>query len=82
MNDFDPHYRTTFSDFAAKNNKDLRFKAIEKMKEREAMFNEFMMDFRKHEKERLKARDDKVSILVSLGNNLFEVFSTTQQRPC
>ena len=52
------------------------------MKEREAMFNEFMMDFRKHEKERLKARDDKVSVLVSLGNNLLEAFCTTQQRPC
>ena len=68
-------YRTTFSDFAAKNSKDTRFKAIEKMKDRETLFNEFMMDFRKHEKERLKARDDKVRVLVSLGHlsgDLFE----------
>ena len=53
-------FRITFSDFAGKNSKDARFKAIEKMKEREQLFNEFMADFRKHEKERLKVREEKV----------------------
>lgn len=34
--------RATFSEFVAKHAKDSRFEAIEKMKDREASFNEFM----------------------------------------
>ena len=34
------------------------------MRERENLFNEFMTDFRKHEKERLRAREEKVSYFV------------------
>ncbi|XP_017545391.1 transcription elongation regulator 1a isoform X2 [Pygocentrus nattereri] len=52
--------RTTFSEFAAKHAKDSRFKAIEKMKDREAIFIEFMTSFRKKEKENSKNRGDKV----------------------
>ena len=55
----------SFSEFAGKNSKDLRYKAIEKMKDREVLYNEYMADFRKHEKERLKARDERVRISVS-----------------
>lgn len=59
--------RMSFSDFAAKNSKDVRFKAIEKMRERETLFNEFMADFKKHEKERLRAREEKVRTVVSFS---------------
>ncbi|XP_066573145.1 transcription elongation regulator 1 isoform X2 [Amia ocellicauda] len=52
--------RTTFSEFASKHAKDLRFKAIEKMKDREAMFTEFMIALRKKEKEDSKSRGEKV----------------------
>ncbi|KAL7885723.1 hypothetical protein AOLI_G00060180 [Acnodon oligacanthus] len=52
--------RTTFSEFAAKHAKDSRFKAIEKMKDREAIFIEFMTSLRKKEKENSKNRGDKV----------------------
>ncbi|KFQ25632.1 Transcription elongation regulator 1-like, partial [Merops nubicus] len=52
--------RTTFSEFAAKHAKDSRFKAIEKMKDREALFNEFITAARKKEKEDSKTRGEKV----------------------
>ncbi|XP_036404133.1 transcription elongation regulator 1-like isoform X2 [Megalops cyprinoides] len=52
--------RTTFSEFASKHSKDSRFKAIEKMKDREAIFTEFMNALRKKEKEDSKSRGEKV----------------------
>ncbi|XP_041079250.1 transcription elongation regulator 1-like isoform X1 [Polyodon spathula] len=52
--------RTTFSEFASKHAKDLRFKLIEKMKDREAMYTEFMTALRKKEKEDSKNRGEKV----------------------
>lgn len=52
--------RTTFSEFAAKHAKDPRFKAIEKMKDREVMFIEFMTAFRKKDKEDSKNKVEKV----------------------
>ncbi|XP_076877848.1 transcription elongation regulator 1a isoform X2 [Brachyhypopomus gauderio] len=52
--------RTTFSEFATKHARDARFKAIEKMKDREAIFTEFMITLRKKEKENSKNKGDKV----------------------
>lgn len=60
MEDAKLHTRTTFSEFAAKHSKDPRFKAIEKMKDREVMFTEFMTAFRKKDKEDSKNKVDKV----------------------
>ncbi|NP_938171.2 transcription elongation regulator 1a [Danio rerio] len=54
--------RTTFSEFAAKHARDSRFKAVEKMKDREAIFIEFMTAFRKKEKENSKNRGEKVKL--------------------
>ncbi|XP_062856994.1 transcription elongation regulator 1a isoform X2 [Trichomycterus rosablanca] len=52
--------RTTFSEFAVKHSRDSRFKAIEKMKDREAMFTEFMTFTRRKEKENSRNRGEKV----------------------
>ncbi|XP_023817991.1 transcription elongation regulator 1 isoform X1 [Oryzias latipes] len=52
--------RTTFSEFALKHGRDPRFKTIEKMKDREAIFIEFMTAMRKREKEDSKSRGEKV----------------------
>uniref|UniRef100_A0A3P9AKE9 Transcription elongation regulator 1 n=1 Tax=Esox lucius TaxID=8010 RepID=A0A3P9AKE9_ESOLU len=52
--------RTTFSEFASKHAKDTRFKAIEKMKDREVIFIEFMTALKKKEKEDSKNRGEKV----------------------
>ncbi|XP_062392931.1 transcription elongation regulator 1 isoform X3 [Sardina pilchardus] len=60
MEDSRLHVRMTFSEFAAKHARDTRFKAIEKMKDREAIFVEFMTALRKKEKEDSKNRVEKV----------------------
>lgn len=60
-------FRTTFSEFASRHGKDLRFKAIDKMKDREAMFTEFMTAFRKKEKEDSKNKGEKVTLLGFKG---------------
>ncbi|XP_078142779.1 transcription elongation regulator 1 isoform X1 [Centroberyx gerrardi] len=52
--------RTTFSEFAVKHGRDPRFKTIEKMKDREAIFTEFITALRKREKEDSKSRGEKV----------------------
>ncbi|CAB1316806.1 unnamed protein product, partial [Coregonus sp. 'balchen'] len=51
--------RTTFSEFASKHAKDPRFKTIEKMKDRESIFIEFMSALKKKEKEDSKNRGEK-----------------------
>uniref|UniRef100_A0A3Q2CZN4 Transcription elongation regulator 1 n=1 Tax=Cyprinodon variegatus TaxID=28743 RepID=A0A3Q2CZN4_CYPVA len=52
--------KTTFSEFAMKHGRDPRFKAIDKMKDREAIFIEFMTAMRKRDKEDSKSRGEKV----------------------
>ncbi|KAF3841021.1 hypothetical protein F7725_006883 [Dissostichus mawsoni] len=54
--------RTTFSEFAVKHGRDPRFKTIEKMKDREAIFVEFITALRKREKEDSKSRGEKVKL--------------------
>ena len=43
--------RSSYSDFAQKYGKEDKFKAIEKNKERESLFNEFIIEVRKRERE-------------------------------
>lgn len=43
--------RTTFSDFCQKYSKDERFKNIEKMREKEGFFNDFMAEIRRKDRE-------------------------------
>ncbi|XP_037543839.1 transcription elongation regulator 1 isoform X3 [Nematolebias whitei] len=54
--------KTTFSEFAMKHGRDSRFKTIEKMKDREVIFIEFMTALRKREKEDSKTRGEKVKL--------------------
>lgn len=54
--------RTTFSEFALKHGRDSRFKAIDKMKDREAIFVEFITAMRKREKEDSKSKGEKVKL--------------------
>lgn len=43
--------KTSFSDFSKEHGKDERFKAIDKSRDRETMFNDYIADMRKKEKE-------------------------------
>jgi len=49
-----------FSEFASKNSKDKRFKAIEKMKERETLFNEFVKETRKRRDNESRDKAEKI----------------------
>ena len=62
--------RSTFSEFAMKYGKDNRFKGIEKMKDRESLFTEFMAELKKKEKESVKLKQDKVGSFVPLGRHV------------
>lgn len=53
-------YRSSFGDFATKYAKDERFKNIEKMRERESLFNEYILEVRKREKEEKVQKRDQV----------------------
>lgn len=54
-------FRSSFSDFAQKYAKDERFKGVEKMRERESLFNEYLIEVRKKEKEEKIQRRETVS---------------------
>lgn len=75
-------YRTTFSEFAVKYGRDPRFKTIEKMKDREAIFVEFMTAMRKREKEDSKTRGEKVSLSTYTMLLPFLLFLFLTQNVC
>jgi transcription elongation regulator 1 len=54
--------KSTFSEFAQKCGKDERFKNIEKMRDRESLFNEFISDLRKKEREEKTAYREKAKL--------------------
>lgn len=58
--------RSSFSDFAQKFAKDERFKGVEKMRERESLFNEYLIEVRKREKEEKSQRREQVSEKTNL----------------
>ena len=52
--------KSSFGEFAQTYSRDERFKNIEKMRERETLFNDFMSDLRKKEREEKAASREKV----------------------
>ncbi|VVC37261.1 Hypothetical protein CINCED_3A007955 [Cinara cedri] len=51
--------KTSYSEFSSKNSKDERYKNIEKSREREGLFNEYMVELRKQEKEEKALRREQ-----------------------
>ncbi|CAH8576256.1 unnamed protein product [Schistosoma haematobium] len=54
--------KSSFGDFTSKFSKDDRFKAIEKSRDREAMFQDYLVELRKREKEDKHREKEKVKI--------------------
>ncbi|CAH8858330.1 unnamed protein product [Trichobilharzia szidati] len=54
--------KSSYSDFAAKYSKDDRFKGIEKSRDREAMFQDYLAELRKREKEDKHREKEKVKL--------------------
>lgn len=60
MEEANLHGKSSFGDFAQKYGKDERFKNIEKMRERESLFNEYLLEVRKREKDEKAMRREQV----------------------
>ncbi|CAG0921483.1 unnamed protein product [Notodromas monacha] len=58
------HTKSSFSEFSSKHQKDERYKGIEKMRERESLFNEYIQELRRKEKEDNKAKREKIFFLL------------------
>lgn len=52
--------RTSFNEFCIHHSKDERFKKIEKMRERETLFNDFIAETRRREREKIITQRDQV----------------------
>lgn len=66
--------RSSFSDFAQKHGKDERFKGIEKMRDRESLFNEFILEVRRREKDDKIQKKETVSIFYQIHFNLSTIY--------
>lgn len=53
-------FRSSFSDFVQKHGKDVRYRNIEKNRERESLFDEFIMEIRKREREEKNSKSEQV----------------------
>ncbi|CAI5442455.1 unnamed protein product [Caenorhabditis angaria] len=54
------HGKSSFSSFSSKFGKDSRFKIVERMRDREDLFNDFVGELHKKEKEEKKAKKEKL----------------------
>lgn len=59
-------FRSSFSDFAQKHSKDDRFKGIEKTRDRESLFNEFILEVRRREKDEKLQKKETVSMKIKV----------------
>ncbi|KAH9286076.1 Transcription elongation regulator 1 [Echinococcus granulosus] len=58
--------KSSFSDFASKYGRDERFKGIEKSRERESLFQAFLSDLRRREKEKSSQKDKVKADFIAL----------------
>jgi len=54
--------RSSFSEFSQKNAKEERYRAIEKVRERESLFNEYIVEVRRREKEDKQLKKEQVGL--------------------
>jgi len=66
MEEVSLHGKSSFSDFASKYGKEERFRGIEKMRDREALFSDYVSDLRRKEKEESKSQKEKVCVLSNI----------------
>ena len=66
--------RSTFSTFSQKYSKDSRFRNIERSRDRESYFNEFISDLKKKERDDKEKNREKVIFLVILQLSLVYLY--------
>lgn len=55
-------HRSSFTEFSSKHSRDERFKSIEKSRDREIYFNEFITELRKKEKDDKEKKREQVGV--------------------
>jgi transcription elongation regulator 1 len=56
------HGRSSFSEFATKYGRDERFKSVDKMREKESLFNEYLIEVRRREATDTRGQSDKLKV--------------------
>uniref|UniRef100_A0A5S6QRT7 Transcription elongation regulator 1 n=1 Tax=Trichuris muris TaxID=70415 RepID=A0A5S6QRT7_TRIMR len=72
LQEADLTYKTAYEDFVSKHSKDARFKAIEKSRDREAMFDDHVRALR------IKEREEKQALQAKLKSDFFELLKEQQ----
>ena len=87
LEEADLNGKSTFSDFAAKYGKDDRFRNVDKTRERESLFDEYLLEVRRREKEEKAAKREQVrlffiflnksgqNILIGYARDFYEKFN-------
>ena len=87
LEEADLNGKSTFSDFAAKYGKDDRFRNVDKTRERESLFDEYLLEVRRREKEEKAAKREQVrlffiflnksgqNILIGYARDFYEKFT-------
>jgi transcription elongation regulator 1 len=57
-------FRTTFNEFSSRHSKDERFRAVEKIRDREAWFHEYVQELKTQEKEGSNRHSEKEKVRV------------------
>lgn len=55
-------FRSTFNEFSSRHSKDERFRAVEKIRDREAWFHEYVQQLKTREKEGSSRHSDKEKV--------------------
>lgn len=76
MEDAKLNGKSTFADFSHRHGKDERFRGVEKTRERESLFNEYIVEVRRREKEERDSQREKV-LAPSAGHYSLRVDETS-----
>lgn len=66
--------RSTFNEFASRHSKDQRFRAVEKLRDRESFFHEYIQELKTREKDGSHRRTDKETVRHSTALSTFLFF--------
>lgn len=65
--------RSNFSDFCSKYSRDIRYKGIEKMRERENLFTDFLSELRRKEKDEKHKKNEQVRYIMIIKRVFLQI---------
>ncbi len=64
-------FRSTFNEFSSRHSKDERFRAVEKIRDREAWFHEYVQELKTREKDGSSRHSEKEKVRVYFINFIY-----------